>query len=178
MIITMMMMMMKMTMIIGGTIIIILIMITTIIAAIVTIIFAWAEPVFHPSPGACRDISRTKVARKKEAIAYFSMESALALLISLFINLCVVSVFAKGFYGKGAGDIGLKNAGDYLGERFGSHMVREINSRTEQMNSLSCISYSYARLCLLAMSEVCCVCWICMLHSKRHLLTCCCATSA
>lgn len=70
-----------------------------------------------------RDISRTKVARKKEAIAYFSMESALALLISLFINLCVVSVFAKGFYGKGAGDIGLKNAGDYLGERFGSHMT-------------------------------------------------------
>ena len=168
-----MMMMMKMTMIIGGTIIIILIMITTIITAIVTIIFAGADPVFHPSPGACRDISRTKVARKKEAIAYFSMESALALLISLFINLCVVSVFAKGFYGKGAGDIGLKNAGDYLGERFGSHMVREINSRTEQMNSLSCISYSYARLCLLAMSEVCCVCWICMLHSKRHLLTCC-----
>jgi len=63
------------------------------------------------------------VARKKEAIAYFSIESSLALLISLFINLCVVSVFAKGFYGKGAGDIGLKNAGDYLGERFGSHMV-------------------------------------------------------
>ena len=70
-----------------------------------------------------RDINRTQVARKKEAIAYFSIESAFALLISLFINLCVVSVFAKGFYGKGAGDIGLKNAGDYLGERFGSHMV-------------------------------------------------------
>lgn len=71
----------------------------------------------------CRDINRAKVARKKEAIAYFSIESALALLISLFINLCVVSVFAKGFYGKEAGDIGLKNAGDYLGDRFGSHMV-------------------------------------------------------
>jgi hypothetical protein len=85
-----------------------------------------AEFVLQPSPGVCRDISRTKVARKKEAIAYFSMESALALFISLFINLCVVSVFAKGFYGKGAGDIGLKNAGDYLGERFGSHMVRDI----------------------------------------------------
>ncbi|KAL3160417.1 hypothetical protein ABBQ32_010741 [Trebouxia sp. C0010 RCD-2024] len=70
-----------------------------------------------------RDINRAQVARKKEAIAYFSIESALALLISLFINLCVVSVFAKGFYGKEAGDIGLKNAGDYLGERFGSHMT-------------------------------------------------------
>ena len=75
-----------------------------------------------------RDINRTQVARKKEAIAYFSIESALALLISLFINICVVSVFAKGFYGKEAGDIGLKNAGDYLGERFGSHMVSNITS--------------------------------------------------
>ena len=74
----------------------------------------------------CRDINRAQVARKKEAIAYFSIESALALLISLFINLCVVSVFAKGFYGKEAGDIGLKNAGDYLGERFGSHMVAHL----------------------------------------------------
>ena len=104
----------------------------------------WAELVLQPIPGVCRDISRTKVARKKEAIAYFSMESALALLISLFINLCVVSVFAKGFYGKGAGDIGLKNAGDYLGERFGSHMVRRMSSQTERTNSLSCISYSCA----------------------------------
>lgn len=75
-----------------------------------------------------RDINRTQVARKKEAIAYFSIESALALLISLFINICVVSVFAKGFYGKEAGDIGLKNAGDYLGERFGSHMVSNIKA--------------------------------------------------
>ena len=72
----------------------------------------------------CRDINRTKIARKKEAIAYFSIESAAALLISLFINLCVVSVFAKGFFGKGAEDIGLKNAGTYLGDRFGQHMVR------------------------------------------------------
>ena len=74
----------------------------------------------------CRDINRAQVARKKEAIAYFSIESALALLISLFIILCVVSVFAKGFYGKETGDIGLKNAGDYLGQRFGSHMVGNV----------------------------------------------------
>lgn len=77
----------------------------------------------------CRDINRAQVARKKEAIAYFSIESSLALLISLFINLCVVSVFAKGFYGKAAGDIGLKNAGDYLGKRFGSHMVGKLGCR-------------------------------------------------
>ena len=103
--------------------IIIVIINVIIIIIIIVIIICMGRAYSHPSPGACRDISRTKVARKKEAIAYFSMESALALLISLFINLCVVSVFAKGFYGKGAGDIGLKNAGDYLGERFGSHMV-------------------------------------------------------
>lgn len=68
------------------------------------------------------------MARKKEAIAYFSIESAAALLISLFINLCVVSVFAKGFYGKGASDIGLINAGTYLGDRFGQHMVTALLS--------------------------------------------------
>ena len=71
------------------------------------------------------------MARKKEAMAYFSIESALALVISLFINLCVVSVFAKGFYGKEAGDIGLKNAGDYLGDRFGSHMVHNHNKEDD-----------------------------------------------
>lgn len=80
--------------------------------------------------GLRRDINRSQVARKKEAIAYFSIESAVALLISLFINLCVVSVFAKGFYGKGASDIGLINAGTYLGDRFGQHMVRAIDKNT------------------------------------------------
>lgn len=82
---------------------------------------------------ACRDINRSQVARKKEAIAYFSIESAAALLISLFINLCVVSVFAKGFYGKGAEDIGLINAGQYLGDRFGQHMVSKIVARDSHM---------------------------------------------
>lgn len=98
-----------------------------------------------------RDISRTKVARKKEAIAYFSIESALALLISLFINLCVVSVFAKGFYGKGAGDIGLKNAGDYLGERFGSHMVGNPESTHRSATvyeSTSCGCATAFQLCI------------------------------
>ena len=61
--------------------------------------------------------------RKKEGMLFFGMESAAALVVSLFINVCVVSVFAKGFYGKGIEDIGLENAGNFLGETFGTSMV-------------------------------------------------------
>ena len=35
------------------------------------------------------------VSRKREAMSYFSIESALALIVSLFINVFVVTVFAK-----------------------------------------------------------------------------------
>ena len=56
-------------------------------------------------------------------MAYFSIESAVALGLSLFINVWVVSVFAAGFYGHTeVHDIGLENAGNYLGQRFGSLM--------------------------------------------------------
>ena len=72
----------------------------------------------------CRKIKTAQPARKKEAVAYFSIESAIALVISLFINICVVAVFARGFFGKGIEDIGLQNAGEYLGTAFGKHMVR------------------------------------------------------
>ena len=54
---------------------------------------------------------------------FFGMESAAALSVSLFINICVVAVFARGFYGKGIPDIGLENAGRYLGDTFGTSMV-------------------------------------------------------
>jgi len=62
--------------------------------------------------------------RKKEGMLFFGIESAAALIVSLFINVCVVSVFAKGFYGKGIENIGLENAGNFLGETFGTSMVR------------------------------------------------------
>eukprot|EP00891_Asterochloris_glomerata_P009403 jgi/Astpho2/9403/e_gw1.00145.48.1_t len=70
-----------------------------------------------------RKINTAQPARKKEAVAYFSIESAIALVISLFINICVVAVFARGFFGKGIEDIGLQNAGEYLGTAFGKHML-------------------------------------------------------
>lgn len=71
---------------------------------------------------ACRKINTTLVGRKKEAVNYFNIESAIALFVSLIINVFVLSVFAKGFYGKAEGDIGLENAGQFLGETFGTHM--------------------------------------------------------
>ena len=62
-------------------------------------------------------------ARKREALAYFGIESAAALLVALAINLCVLSVFARGFFGADQpAKIGLENAGEYLGETFGPVM--------------------------------------------------------
>lgn len=49
---------------------------------------------------ACRKINTSQNSRKKEAIGYYRIESAIALFCALLINIFVVSVFAKGFYGK------------------------------------------------------------------------------
>ncbi|WIA40896.1 hypothetical protein OEZ86_004557 [Tetradesmus obliquus] len=62
-------------------------------------------------------------AHKKEALVYYGLESALSLLVSVFINMFVTCVFAAGFYGKALQDIGLENAGQYLGEAYGPAMV-------------------------------------------------------
>ncbi|CAE8687235.1 unnamed protein product [Polarella glacialis] len=66
---------------------------------------------------------QSRVVRKgeeAEAIMFFSVESTAAILTSLLINVAVVAVFAKGFYGNPDSDaIGLRNAGDYLGNAFG-----------------------------------------------------------
>lgn len=46
--------------------------------------------------------------------------------MSVLINTCVVCVFAAGYYGRGvvaADDIGLENAGQYLGRTFGGGIV-------------------------------------------------------
>lgn len=59
----------------------------------------------------------------RETLRYYNLEAAVALCITLAINTSVISVFAKGFHGKeGPQDIGLENAGQYLGTRFGRHM--------------------------------------------------------
>lgn len=47
-----------------------------------------------------RDIDRTNKNKVKEANFYFFIESGVALLVSLVINIFVVAVFAKGLFGK------------------------------------------------------------------------------
>ncbi|EFN55244.1 hypothetical protein CHLNCDRAFT_7420, partial [Chlorella variabilis] len=60
----------------------------------------------------------------QESVLYYNIEAGMALLVTLFINVCVISVFARGFFGRGGEEeIGLANAGEYLGATFGKHMV-------------------------------------------------------
>ena len=52
-------------------------------------------------------------AAKKEAIMYHSIEGAASLVVAVFINLCVMNVFAKTFYNRpDAGTAGLSRAGE------------------------------------------------------------------
>lgn len=68
-----------------------------------------------------RKIDTKKKSRVQEAVYYYNIESILALIISFFINICVTTVFAKGFYGSEQADnIGLENAGQYLQEKYGT----------------------------------------------------------
>ncbi|XP_021714395.1 metal transporter Nramp3-like [Chenopodium quinoa] len=67
-----------------------------------------------------RDIDKTKRGRVQEALNYYSIESTLALIVSFIINLFVMTVFAKSFYGTPEAEtIGLVNAGYYLQEKYG-----------------------------------------------------------
>ncbi|OMP01876.1 Natural resistance-associated macrophage protein [Corchorus olitorius] len=67
-----------------------------------------------------REVDHTKKNRVQEALNYYSIESAAALLVSFIINLFVTTVFAKAFYGTAIADsIGLVNAGQYLQEKYG-----------------------------------------------------------
>jgi len=68
-----------------------------------------------------RQINRHSEREVKEANKYYAIESAIALFVSFIVNLFVVSVFAKGFYGvPKADEIGLATAGEYLREKYGS----------------------------------------------------------
>jgi NRAMP (natural resistance-associated macrophage protein)-like metal ion transporter len=70
-----------------------------------------------------RRLHASSASTKREALTYFGLESAIALFIAVLINLFVIAVFAAGFYGSGADDIGLATAGLHLGERFGGFVV-------------------------------------------------------
>jgi len=64
-----------------------------------------------------REIDTSDEKKVREANFYYSIESAIALFISFIINMFVVAVFAKGFFGKN--DIGLSDAGELLGQKYG-----------------------------------------------------------
>eukprot|EP01083_Nonionella_stella_P112838 332368_1 len=71
-----------------------------------------------------RNLRRGNRAAVAEGNYYFTIEGGMSLFVSFFINLFIVAVFAKGFHthnttGIDQHDIGLENAGDVLGQRFG-----------------------------------------------------------
>lgn len=71
-----------------------------------------------------RDVDNRKIGRVREALNYYSIESAVALAVSFMINLFVTTVFAKSFYGTDKADsIGLVNAGQYLQEKYGGGLL-------------------------------------------------------
>ncbi|PIN01563.1 Mn2+ and Fe2+ transporters of the NRAMP family [Handroanthus impetiginosus] len=71
-----------------------------------------------------RKIDLKKKGRVQEALNYYTIESFIAVFVSLIINLFVTTVFAKGFYGTSeAINIGLVNAGDYLQQRYGGGLL-------------------------------------------------------
>ncbi|GLC38536.1 hypothetical protein PLESTB_001736900 [Pleodorina starrii] len=70
-----------------------------------------------------RKLGSSHPAAKREALTYFGIESALSLVVAVVINLFITAVFAAGFYGAELPDIGLQNAGKYLGETYGQPVV-------------------------------------------------------
>ncbi|XP_062566389.1 metal transporter nramp1 homolog [Saccostrea cucullata] len=77
----------------------------------------------HSSLVLSRIIDRTDRIEIKESIKYNSIESAIALFVSLLVNLFVVSVFAAAFSEpKYADTASLKVAGDWLYENYGLAM--------------------------------------------------------
>merc|ERR1712228_435609 len=71
-----------------------------------------------------RSLRRENKAAVREGNYYFTIEGGLSLFVSFFINLFIVAVFAKGFEednntGIKSQNVGLRNAGDFLNDRFG-----------------------------------------------------------
>ena len=74
----------------------------------------------HSSLVLSRTIDRSNPANIAEANMYYSIESGVALFISFFINLAVVSVFAKAFFNRS--DSSLNIAGTWIKNEYGKAM--------------------------------------------------------
>lgn len=94
---------------------------TTVAVAMIGAIIMPHNIYLHSALVQSRGINPNKRKEVKEGIFYHSLEAAIALGVSFFINLFVVSVFAEGFYGQfdDVSDIGLENAGYFLEQRYG-----------------------------------------------------------
>jgi len=66
-----------------------------------------------------RQIDRTKRGAVAEANFYFTLEGAISLLVSFYINLTIMAVFATGDHFHFGDDIGLRDAGEFLMLNFG-----------------------------------------------------------
>lgn len=70
-----------------------------------------------------REIPLDTRGEKKTALKYYYVEGAFALFLALFINVCLVCVFAMGFYGDydyASENLGFLNAGTLLGAIWGN----------------------------------------------------------
>lgn len=62
--------------------------------------------------------------KEGHAVFLFGIESTVAILASLMINMSVVAIFSKGFFGGPNADrLGLASAGHYLGDQYGDFML-------------------------------------------------------
>lgn len=66
-----------------------------------------------------RVIDRSSKEAVREANYYFTLEGGISLLVSFYINMTIIAVFAAGGQWEKE-DVGLENAGDYLEEKFGT----------------------------------------------------------
>lgn len=76
----------------------------------------------HSAVVLSRSIDRTLDSKKAEALFYFGMEVAITLMVTVFINMCLIAVFATTYYEKPYRDVGLKQAGIDLGNIYGPLM--------------------------------------------------------
>lgn len=58
----------------------------------------------------------------KKVMKWAAAETGLSLVVALFINICIIAVFAAAFAGVGVGEVGLANAGYELAAKYGAEL--------------------------------------------------------
>lgn len=73
----------------------------------------------HPHPVGSAQQQQAQRPRLAAVLRYLRLETVLVLALTFWVNLTVICVFATGFYDQGQEVVGLQEAGEMLGERFG-----------------------------------------------------------